>query len=126
MRIIAASVGSPGSQGDSVVFRSTQLFAELRAPPAADGYRGFLPPQCFLVGDQAYPLYEFLMVPASEDEQGYNAALAHCSRRLRNARRVVERVFGCVSVLGNSLFYAMHRFHSEQRPQDALEDTHRP
>ena len=101
MRILHVSAGAPGLSGDSTVFKSTELFKSLRHFGVDDdNWRGFIPPGGFIIGDMAYPNLDWLLVP-NPDPSGSGVTILFCDR-IRAARRVVERVFGCV------LYWSLH------------------
>lgn len=92
-QFLDVNIGYPGSTGDSSIWASTDLCAELRANPQADGFRAFVPPHCFLVGDGAYTLTSTMMTPFSIT-QLTTAARWHYNWVQSRARRCVEQAFG--------------------------------
>jgi hypothetical protein len=90
-----ASVGWPGASADSTVFKATKLFRDLRVADARGWRAGFLPPDCYIGADMAYPNLSWLLVPFSnQPDVPLSARRRLFSERLRSARRVVERAFG--------------------------------
>lgn len=82
----------PGSAHDSTVFKSTDLYAQLRQ----DAGRGHL------LGDAGYALEPFLMTPFRRNalESSQISAQVSAQRKIYNkrhcsTRNIVERVFGC-------------------------------
>lgn len=74
----------PGSAHDSTIFKSTQLYAQLKSTPV-DGH---------MIGDAGYAIESFLMVPFRQnaiindpDKKRYNKCLS-------STRSIVERAFG--------------------------------
>lgn len=83
-RFLYVDVGSNGTVSDSTVYQSSTLFNALN--------NRLLPEGGVIVGDDAFPLKEYLMKPfggpnLTFDEKVYNY-------RLSRARRIVENVFG--------------------------------
>lgn len=83
---IDVNTGNPGSVHDSRVFRNSDLKARLESP---DG----LPPDYHLLGDSAYPLKDYLMVPFRDN--GHLTRLQTNFNTLHSKTRVeVERAIG--------------------------------
>ncbi|XP_066947113.1 uncharacterized protein [Macrobrachium rosenbergii] len=95
-------MGTIGSESDSCVFAQTRLGemllqqeANLPQHEALPGQPNGSPVDYFLVGDDAFPLQNYLMKPypqrgLSKEERIYNY-------RLSRARRTVENAFGILA-----------------------------
>ena len=94
---MALSIGATGRIGDSTVFADSPLGTALAEGPDADGYRSFIPPGGYIVGDGAYSLAEWLLKPfdaRSAPMEAWTAPMVQWTFRMRKARRVTERAFG--------------------------------
>eukprot|EP00057_Strongylocentrotus_purpuratus_P028550 XP_011683024.1 PREDICTED: putative nuclease HARBI1 [Strongylocentrotus purpuratus] len=95
-----ADVGSQGSDSDCGIFNRSGLLRSL-----ITGTIGFPPPEplpnddrdsgFFLLGDNAFPLREFMLKPFSK--RYLNREEMVCNYRLSRARRVVENLFGIMA-----------------------------
>ncbi|KAH7961710.1 hypothetical protein HPB52_011561 [Rhipicephalus sanguineus] len=104
-RFIYVEVGHPGSESDGGIFsRSTLqknvLLGALGLPPMSPvGNEGPLP--YFFVGDEAFPLKEYMMRPYPRRTLHDDDSKAHERRvfnyRMTRARRVIEDTFGILA-----------------------------
>ena len=78
--------GFPGSVHDARVLRRSSLMNEVEADPS------MFPQNSHLLGDSAYPLRNWLMVPF-KDNGNLTQAQQRYNRRLSSARSVIERAF---------------------------------
>ena len=95
-RSIWGSCGYPGNSHDSLIFKSTDLYAELssgKMPSIAHKEGSVLIPP-LLLGDGAFPFHSWLMKPYSQAV--LTAEEKYVNYRLSRARMVAEGAFGKV------------------------------
>nr|XP_054919803.1 uncharacterized protein LOC126516610 [Dermacentor andersoni] len=100
-RFLYVEIGHSGSESDGGIFSRLTLQKEIAGgtlglpPPRHVGSEGLLP--YFLVGDEAFPLKEYMMRPYPRR----NSCETHKRRvfnyRLSRARRVIENAFGILA-----------------------------
>lgn len=99
-RFIAIDVGAYGKESDGGIFSHSNLSRQLENGALNANQEKVLPgtdialPH-FLVGDEAYPLYTYLMRPYPQRNLGPQEEIFN--KRLTNARQVVECAFGILS-----------------------------
>lgn len=111
------NIGYPGSTGDSFIWKSTDLHAALAAAPGNDGWRAFVPPNCFLVGDGAYSLTTTMMTPYSINQLN-SPQRWHYNWVQSRARRCVEQAFGILKKMWKLLGMT-----SEHDKEQKIRDT---
>lgn len=99
-KFLYANVGSHGSIGDAGVFQNCKLNYDMQhnklsipKPEILEGTNITLP--YMLVGDDAFPLREFLMKPIHKRNLNKNEIIFNY--RISRARRVVENAFGILA-----------------------------
>jgi len=97
-KFMTVDIGAYGRQSDSGVFTEFSVFRHLEAgsfnlPPPRQILRTNITLPFVLVGDQGYPLKEYLMRPYPTDN-GSVSTKEIFSYRLSRARRTVECAFG--------------------------------
>jgi DDE superfamily endonuclease len=112
------NIGFPGSCGDSTIWQSTDVAKMLASRPDDDGWRGFMPPHCFIVGDGAYPLVETMMTPYQRSSLSSFIRFKYNFVQSR-ARRCVEQTFGILKKVWRLL--DMLTEHSKEQK---ITDTH--
>ena len=90
------SVGKAGSTHDSTVWVLSPLALRLEAEPDQDGYRDYIPPGGYIVGDGAYVETPYLLTPvaAAVVAADCSSAASRWTLGMRAARRCTERAFG--------------------------------
>lgn len=96
-------VGCNGRQSDGGVFQHSSLFRALE--------NGLLPPDGFLVADDAFPLKTYLLKPYSRTSLSKDQKIFNY--RLSRARRIVENAFGIL----------VSRFRIFEKPLACLPST---
>jgi hypothetical protein len=92
-----AETGYAGSVGDSRVFRNSALAPRLEGP-------WMLPPDLHLIGDSAYPLKDYLLVPY-KDNGHLTPVDVRYNKRHASTRSAVERSIGLLKGKFRRLFY---------------------
>lgn len=91
--------GWPGSTHDARVWKNSPIYKKL-----SENQKEMLPPNTYLLGDSAYPLEAFIMVPFKD-----NGHLTHAQNRfnikLCSTRVVIEQAFGHLKCLFRRLKY---------------------
>lgn len=85
-RFIDVHIGVPGRCHDARVFRNSPLFQNIM-------YHNLIPDTHHLIGDCAYPLNRFLMVPFKDNGHLSNKQITY-NTRLSSIRSTIERTFG--------------------------------
>ena len=121
-KFIWANVGADGSVSDAGVFNNSRL-----RPALEQGRLGFPPPEplpgddkdipYFLIGDDAFPLREWMQKPYSQ--RGLEQDQRVFNYRLSRARRVSENAFGIMVQRWRCLLTCM-----QQEPQNCQDITH--
>jgi len=96
---MTVDIGAYGRQSDSGVFTESNVFRHLEAgsfnsPPPRQIPRTNVTSTCVLVGDQGYPLREYLRRPYPTDNGRVSRQKEIFNYRLSRARRTVECAFG--------------------------------
>lgn len=92
-------VGWPGSVNDARVWRNSPLYQRLVENPES------LPPNTHLIGDKAYPLSTFLMVPfkdnghLTENQRKHNRVLSKTRIAIEHAFGHLKNAFRCLQFL---------------------------
>jgi hypothetical protein len=97
--ILEANVGAPGACGDSSIWQLQPLYKLLSRAydREAEADSCWIPPDGFIVCDQAYCSRSYQLQPFS-DAQALSQAQLRYNLIVRKARRVVERVFGIMKL----------------------------
>lgn len=85
-RFIDVHIGVPGRVHDARVFRNSPLFQNIM-------YHNLISPTTHLIGDSAYPLSKFLLVPY-KDNGHLTIEQMRYNQRLSSIRSIIERAFG--------------------------------
>lgn len=101
-KFIAVDVGSYGKEGDSNIFKKSEVGKKIQnntfnfpEPKKLPGTNDILPH--FLIGDEAFALDTFMMKPYSQRIARHDKQKDIFNYRLCRARRVVENAFGLLS-----------------------------
>ncbi|XP_049517596.1 uncharacterized protein LOC119440412 [Dermacentor silvarum] len=104
-RFLYVEIGHSGSESDGGIFSRSTLQNEIISgtlglpPPRTVGSEGLLP--YFLVGDEAFPLKDYMMRPYPRRTLHEDSHETHKRRvfnyRLSRARRVIENAFGILA-----------------------------
>lgn len=110
-KFMYVDVGGYGADSDAGIFRECGLYHALEhdiadLPPSEPLPGSDTDVPYFLVGDDAFPLREWMMKPHSKREM--MAAERIFNYRLSRARRIVENAFG---ILANRYVQNLHFFH---------------
>jgi len=81
--------GWPGSSNDARVFRNSSIGIAITEGKGDE----LIPPGCHLIGDAAYPLSNYLLVPY-KDYGKLTPAMTLFNHRLSSTRIVIEQAFG--------------------------------
>ncbi len=87
-KVIHLNAGSPGSEADSTVFRRSDLGTALEYRRVADGYRSFLPPDHYIVCDQAYRIRAYQVKPFNDAKVCGDVEKIFFNHQQRRARRI--------------------------------------
>lgn len=91
--------GWPGSTHDARMWQNSPIYQKL-----SENHEQMLPPNTYLLGDSAYPLQVFIMVPFKN-----NGHLTHAQNqfniRLCSTRVIIEQAFGHLKCLFRRLKY---------------------
>jgi len=85
-RFIDVHIGVPGRVHDARVFRNSPLFRNIK-------YHNLISPTTHLIGDSAYPLSTFLLVPY-KDNGHLTVEQMRYNQKLSSIRSIIERAFG--------------------------------
>lgn len=85
-RFIDVHIGVPGRAHDARVFRNSPLFQNIM-------YHNLIPERNHLIGDSAYPLNKFVMVPYKDNGHLTYEQIRY-NQRLSSIRSTIERAFG--------------------------------
>jgi len=84
------SVGFPGSNHDSYVLQRSNWWEKAQTNPSALFPSG----EFHVIGDSAFPLCDFMMVPYKQSGQAVSTEMKTFNRKLSCTRVVVEQAFG--------------------------------
>ncbi|XP_066595829.1 putative nuclease HARBI1 [Prorops nasuta] len=84
-RFIDVHIGVPGRVHDARVFRNSPIFKNIK-------YHSLLSSRNYLIGDSAYPLSSFLLVPY-KDNGHLSQEQQRLNQRLSSTRSTIERTF---------------------------------
>ncbi|XP_071649930.1 putative nuclease HARBI1 [Temnothorax longispinosus] len=85
-RFIDVYIGVPGRVHDARVFRNSPLFQNIM-------HHNLISPNTHLIGDSAYPLSRFLLVPY-KDNGHLTVEQMRYNQKLNSIRSIIERAFG--------------------------------
>lgn len=102
-KFISVDIGAPGSMHDARVFRRSDLFQQIEADQNV-----MFPGNSHLIGDSAYPLCEYLIVPFKRYGD-LSPAQRHFNKTFSSSRVRIEQAYGLLKGRFRRLKYVYMR-----------------